>query len=291
MLHTGADGRYRARGRFPSHGEYYAQATAPGRIMARSPATAVARDSDRPTVLVLRRVLAIEGRVVDRRGRPVAGALVRQSGDGPMPTGTLTADDGRFRLPGVIEGSGLVVAEKAGFRTSLQPADAGPKAVEIVLARADEPPAVSYRTILSALPVEEEKALARRLIEPLAARVLAHGDDNAKYRFLVDASAIDPHATIEWLDGARFNDPDYVDLVRLNLAAELARESLDEATTILEACNSAHWRARGYVVLLDEAPNLTAERKARCWIRRSSTARPSPPWAIGSARWARSPTG
>ncbi len=261
MLHTGADGRYRARGRFPSHGEYYAQATAPGRIMARSPAVAAARDSDKPTVLVLRRVLAIEGRVVDRRGQPVAGALVRQSGDGPMPTETLTAHDGRFRLPGVIEGSGLVVAEKAGFRTSLQPADAGPKPVEIVLARADEPRAVSYRTVLSALSVEEEKALARRLIEPLAAKVLAHGDDNVKYRFLVDASAIDPHATIEWLDEAKFGDPELVDMARLDLAAELARESLDESTTIIEASGSANWRARGYLVLFDEAPNLTAERK------------------------------
>ena len=73
-LHTGADGRYRTSGRFPAHAGYQAEATAPGRVAARSPAVAAARDGDRPTVLVLRRLLAIEGRVVDRRGQPVAGA-------------------------------------------------------------------------------------------------------------------------------------------------------------------------------------------------------------------------
>ena len=44
-----------------------------------------------------------------------------------------------------------------------------------------EPPIVAYQTLASALPIEEEQALARRLIEPLAAKVLERGDDEQKY--------------------------------------------------------------------------------------------------------------
>ena len=166
MLRTDADGRYRTRRRFPAHAAYYAEAAAPGRLAARSPAVAVARESDKPAVLVLRRVRTVEGRVVDRQGQPVAGAVVRQSGDGPMPTETLTAADGRFQLPGVIEGPALIFAEKPGFRFGFRPVDDGSQPAEVVLARTGEPPAVAYQTLPPALPVEEEKALARRLIAP-----------------------------------------------------------------------------------------------------------------------------
>jgi hypothetical protein len=261
VLHPGADGRFRARGRFPAAGEYYVEATAPGRLSARSAAVPIARESDKPSVLVLRRVRTAEGRVVDRQGRPIAGAVVRQSGDGPMPTEAVTDDDGRFHLPGVIEGSALIFVEKASFRPSLQPADDGPKPVEVVLAQTDKPPVIAYRTLPPVLPVAEEKALAHRLVEPLVADVLAHGDDVGKCQLLSAAAEIDPQATIGWLDEVKFADPLYGDEVRGNLAKSLARESLDEATTLLEASTSANARAYGYAGLVDTVPNLTRERR------------------------------
>jgi protocatechuate 3,4-dioxygenase beta subunit len=259
VLRSGADGRFRTRRRCPAAGDYYAEATAPGRLSARS--AAVAGESDTPATLVRRRVRDIEGRVVDRQARPIAEALVRQSGDGPMPTEALTGADGRFRLPGAIDGSALILAEKAGFRSSLQPADATSKPVEIVLARPDEPPVAVRRTRPPALPVEEEKALAHRLIEPLVASVLARGDDVAKYRVLVDAAEMDPHATIEWLDEAKFGDPDYGGYVRQVLATALAGESPDEATAVVEACPSPGAKAAGYLALVDAAPSGAPERR------------------------------
>ncbi len=261
LTHTDADGRFRTRGRLPSRADYAAEATAPGRLAARSPVIAAGPGPDRPTVLVLRRIRSARGRVVDRRGRPVAGALVRQRGDGPMPTEAHSEADGRFQLPGVIEGPALVLAEKPGFRASLQPADHGSKPVEIVLTRTDEPPATAYRSILSALTVEEEKALARALLRPLVTRVLARGDDDARFLVLRDAADVDPASTIEWLDEAKFGDPESVDMLRLNLAAVVAHESLDEGMAILEASRSAYWRATGYVAILDETPGLAADRK------------------------------
>ncbi len=271
VLHSNNGGGFRTRTRFPTAGDYYAEATGRGCLSARS--AAVAGGSDAPTTLVLRRVCDASGRVVDRRGRPIAGVLVRQSGDGPMPTEAVTDEAGRFRLPGAIDSSAwIVVAKKAGFRPSVQSADYGSSTVEIVLMRADEPPIASYRTRPPALPAEQEKALAHRLIEPLAASVLARGDDSAKYRLLVDAAAIDPHAAIEWLDEAKFGNPDDWSNVRSILATALARESLDEATTILEASTNANTRAYGYIGLGDALPSPARSAGGRSSSRPCSTA-------------------
>ena len=61
----------------------------------------------------LTRLRTVEGRVVDRQGKPVAGALVFQSGDGPSRTRAATHDDGRFRLEGInSEGPVFVFVRK-----------------------------------------------------------------------------------------------------------------------------------------------------------------------------------
>ena len=194
------------------------------------------------------------------------GARIRQAGDGPLPTETLSEIDGRFRLPGVLEGPAFVFAEKDGHRPSfagcpVSAFEADSPAVKVVLARTDEPPAVAYHTLPPALPVEEEKALARRLIEPYVEKVLAQGKDEEKYRLFIDTGDVDPLAAIEWLEIAKFNNPNYANDARQLLAVALSRESIDEATVILEASTSADTRAFGYVWLVEVAPNLIANRK------------------------------
>ena len=49
--------------------------------------------------VVLRRLRTVRGRVLDSQGKPVAGASVRQAGDGPAPTQDMTDAEGRFALP------------------------------------------------------------------------------------------------------------------------------------------------------------------------------------------------
>jgi protocatechuate 3,4-dioxygenase beta subunit len=273
VLRTDAEGRYRTRRRFPAHGEAYAEATAPGRLAARSPAIALAEQSRQPPVLVLRRVRDVAGRVVDRQGRPVAGALVRQSGDGPLPTETATAPDGRFQLEGVLEGPVLVFAEKAGYRFGFQPTDDGSKLVEVVLGRTSEPPAVAYHTLPPALPAEEEKALARRLILPCVERILDHGKDFERFRFFRDAAAIDPLAMLERLESLRFAIADLRKVAQVNLAEALAREHLDEATALLEASDAADARALGYLSLCDVRRDLPPARRRELLAQAGMNAR------------------
>ena len=233
-------GAYRSRRRFPANASYYAVALAPGRLTARSPAIALGERSTKPPVLVLRRVGTLEGRVVNRQGQPLAGARIRQSGDGPMPTETLTAEDGRFRLPGVLEGPALLFAETKGYRSALvgcsvSPGSSDPPPVKITLA-------AHQRSSHRRVPDAPIRPANRRGASPGPPADRAPrgegpraGDDEQKYLFLRNAATIDAHSTIEWLDEAKFGDPDYADEVRSLLAAAIAGESLDEATALIEA--------------------------------------------------------
>ncbi len=225
----------------------YAEAFAPGRLSARSPGITATRESDQSTVLVLRRVRTIEGRVVDRQGQPVAGAVVRQSGDGPMPTETVSDEQGRFRLPGVIEGPALVFAAKEGFRFGYRWRSTTDRIRPRSCSRGPtEPPAVVYHSLPPVLPVEEGKVLARRLILPPTEKILQHGKDADKYRFLVehDGNRSDRHARAAGVD----------QVCRCRLSQVPARDSgrgpgrenLDEATELLEASDAADVRAGGY---------------------------------------------
>ncbi len=76
---------------------------------------------------------AVEGRVVDRRGAPIADADVLQSGDGPSPTRARTDADGRFLIRGVADDAAFLFAEKPGRRFAGRVIEAGSAPVELVL--------------------------------------------------------------------------------------------------------------------------------------------------------------
>ena len=237
-----------------------AEARAPGRPPVRSAAiTPGDRDREFPPI-VLRRLRTIEGRIVDRQGRPVAGALVFQSGDGPMRTEALADQDGRFALPGVFEGPAIVLARKDGFRpTSSRSTTAGRRSGSSWPAT-DEAPIAAYKTLPPALPADEEKALARRLVQAEAGRVLARGDDQAKFVFLTNLAALDPADALERLEAARFADPGDADSIRSAAAEALARENLDEGLAVVEALKTPEQRAHGYLAVLRAQPDLEPAR-------------------------------
>ena len=90
-----------------------------------SPWLAIRADT-RPFVpeIVLRRLRTVGGRVVDSQGKPVAGASVRQAGDGPAPTQVVTDADGRFALPGVLAEPAFVFVARDGYRFAGRPISA-----------------------------------------------------------------------------------------------------------------------------------------------------------------------
>src|SRR5262249_18838298 len=135
-------------------------------------------------------VRAVTGRVVDREGRPVAGALVSQAGDGPRRTEATTDGDGRFRLVGVYTGPVLVFAEREGFRFGGVVVGAGP--VEVRLARVDEPPISELKTLPPSMTRAEERALGRELLAPVLADARSGSLENAAARVVPALARLDP---------------------------------------------------------------------------------------------------
>ena len=120
--------------------------------------------------------------------------------------------------------------------------------VTVAVRRADEPPAVSYKTLPSALPADQEKALARRLFEPFAEHVLKDGKEEDKRNLLTSLAEIDPAWTLEHLDAVKFADPDELNGVRSNIAGALVRDNPDEASAVAEGISrpfAARLRLRG----------------------------------------------
>ena len=119
-------------------------------------------------LMVQRPMRTVSGRVVDRQGKPVANIEVFQSGDGPERTTTQTDADGAV-FPGRLS-PGTRVSLRARRRVFDSRAgwSSRPRAtVTVELTRTSERPAREMKMLADPIPLEESRALARRLVEPL----------------------------------------------------------------------------------------------------------------------------
>jgi hypothetical protein len=113
--------------------------------------------------------------VLDRQGRPVAGAEVSSTGDGPGRV--VTDTEGLFRLTGVAGDAVLVFAKSTGFRPAGRVVPLDSDRAELALVRIDEPPAEPRTAVPGGPTRAEEKALAARLLDPLLPEILTSGND------------------------------------------------------------------------------------------------------------------
>jgi uncharacterized GH25 family protein len=249
---TDAAGTFQTPPRFEPNSDYRATLRADGYLDQETgwlPAAA-GQALTFPTVS-LRRVLALDGRILDRQGKPVEGAKVTRA-DGHKRVTAVTGPDGRFRLPDVPEGSGFVFVEKAGFRFHGQLSGAG--TVDVVLPRSNEPAGKGLTTLPPALPGKERLALASRLLDPFLARVLAKDNAGEKLRPLEMLAKLDPARVLELIDKKPFKESWYDDYLRRAVAQRLLKDSPDEARTVIEAMQSPESRASGYLDLADALP-------------------------------------
>ncbi len=208
---------------------------------------------------MLRRLRTIEGRILDRKGRPLAGAglPVGRRPDahrGPRRSGR------SVRPPWRIRGAGDRPRPQGRIPPGFQPVNDGGAPIQIELARVNEAPITAYKTLPPALTADEEKVLARRLVQAEAGRVLARGGDQAKFVFLTNLAALDPADALERLEAARFADPGDADSIRRAAAEALARENLDEGLAVVETLKTPEQRAHGYLAVLQPQPDLEPAR-------------------------------
>jgi len=148
------DVRYRLLIKIPGH-ERYASA------MIRA---AEGKSHDFGKIVLARTVEVVEGTVMDTAGKPIAGAKVFNSGDGPEPIETRSDAAGRFRLEGFRKGPAYVFAVKDGYRFAGGRTTAGATDTTIKMLRNDE--AAPKRPVAAeTIPPEEQKKLARALLE------------------------------------------------------------------------------------------------------------------------------
>jgi hypothetical protein len=202
--------------------------------------------------VVLRRVHTIGGRILDRKGLPVAGARVSRA-DGRRRDEATTDADGRFTLSTAFYHTGFLFVEKPGFRFHGQRCDR-PEPLSVTLTRREEPAETSMTTLPPALPPGERKALANRLLEPHLRRVLEKGSDDARLRPLEALAKADPGRLLEELERRPFKEAWFDSYLRRAAALSLLAESHDEARTIIESMPDPGFRVRGYLDLYDARP-------------------------------------
>jgi hypothetical protein len=259
---TGPDGRFQTPFGVPKDREFEARVRIArmtrGRTAWLKPGEAAAGFGD----VVLRRIRAVEGFVHNRQGKPIAGAAVFQSGDGPIRTRTLTDSNGRFRLPGLIEGTVILFASKDGFRLHGQPIDTEAASAELVLTRSDETPP-PRGTRAGGLPHDAELALARRLLNPYIEKVVAQGTDTQKYQALAALAPVDPARTLELLDAHGAGKPQWsLDWVRREVAIALSGANLDEALSIVETIQAPDARTDCLIKVADKLSDTDRARQA-----------------------------
>ncbi|WP_406698712.1 carboxypeptidase-like regulatory domain-containing protein [Singulisphaera sp. Ch08] len=255
-IRTGPDGTFRTPKELERKAtEFRAEVTAPGYFPARTDWTPLP-ETDLLTLpdLSLKRVRGVRvvtGRVIDRAGQPVPGALVSQAGDGPKWTSAKVDADGRFRLSGVASGAALVCAEAPEFRFGGAIVGGEAEPIEIRLARLTEPPIAHLKTLPSPLSRAEERALARELLGPVLPLAWSGTLGIANASVIPTLARVAPGQVLEMIENRVVVEP-----TRALIQVALGQFEDDPALAIatVEADLDPGTRAIGWLALEDFRP-------------------------------------
>lgn len=206
--------------------------------------------------LVVRHLVAVRGRAVDTSGRPVAGARVLQSGDGPARTQALSGVDGGFELAGYNEGPAFVFAEAAGFRFAGAAIQAPAQDVALVLARQDEPPRRELPAQAPALPRGAELAFADAWATAGLPAALEHPDEGPSRRLLEASVRTDPRRGLAAIDHGLFADPWFRDYARRPIARAAFAADATEGVAIVQSMETPQFRTTGFLDAVEALPDI-----------------------------------
>jgi hypothetical protein len=265
-IRTDSDGRFRSPRRLRPDLEYRAEIEADGHVLGRTEWLDLTK-AKAPTLpaLTLEPVAptrTVEGGVVDAGGKPVAGVVIFQSGDGPVRTRTTADADGRFRLPGVFREPAFLFVQGAGLR--FEGYRVGPETgpVTLTVRRDADPPGPALKTLSPKLARDEEKALALRLIADDLKRHDPKNLDADIYRVTDIIAGVDPARALEMAEKVSIPDlPEFGDNLRMEIATGLLGESDEEAAAIVESIKKASVRSNFYRTASDAVPASDRRRK------------------------------
>ena len=187
---TDSDGAFQTPANLLIGSSYRVVVREPGNEPIISDFFPITEDSVAIPPLELRPLRSVSGQVVDRQGKPVPDVEVFQSGDGPRRTSVRTDGSGRFALGGFPIGTAYLFARGEGFRFHGKLLKPGEKEVSIELTRSSERPALELTKLHDPVPIEESRALARRILERWWNAAVEKRDEGSKFfviQFLLPA--------------------------------------------------------------------------------------------------------
>lgn len=203
VLLTDAEGRFVGPDVLVAGAPVQIVAEAGGMLAGRSGWIAIAKDAVSAKVpdITLKGLRLITGRVVDRRGQPVDGATVFNSGDGHERVEARSKGGGKFLLSDVPKGGVFLFAEKHGYRFTGVRLPAGEAEATLTLTSIDEPaePKPSLPPLLSP---DEEYALARDVLDPWLERLAKSGTPEQKikgFTSLIQINGLEAFGRLDWL--------------------------------------------------------------------------------------------
>ncbi|WP_165223966.1 carboxypeptidase-like regulatory domain-containing protein [Aquisphaera insulae] len=229
---------------------------------------------------------SISGRVVDRQGKPVAEAAVIAGGGG---VSAATDDRGTFRLDGLPAGPAPLVVRRDGYRIDGRIVEGPGGPIEVTLARFDEPATAAMTTLPGPIPLDDRRRLARRVLAPFLAKVLAKGKDSDKAWALRSLMTFDPAAALEAIEKTPFEKTAYYQsFLRYALSLSMARDDPDEAAAVAESIPEAYRRAQALTAIAVTLPKEPRDRKRAIVDRVLVAARAEPEprlkvWQLGEA--------
>jgi beta-lactamase regulating signal transducer with metallopeptidase domain len=262
-VRTGSDGWFRIPRQLKRGYGYRAEIKPPSEnFMSESSPWLAMKAETKPFLskIVLRRLRMVRGRVVDSQGRSVAGATVRQAGDGPAPTQTDTDAEGQFALPGVLAEPAFLLVAKDRYRFVGAPIAATDTFMEVRLTGVDEAVAKRSNNQQLAPTRDEELATLHRVFDPYADRVIKEGTASELFEILRILVRIDPGRAIELLSDQRLQ-PWQPNEIRLTLAKRLVRQDDKEARALIEAIQDTNWRSHAYAEVSFALPDPAMARK------------------------------
>ena len=260
-LRTAADGSFQTPDNLLVGSTYRVVVRAPGIDLILSDWITI---GEQPRVLlpiIQRPLRTLSGRVVDRQGKPLTGIEVFQSGDGPERTATKTDADGRFALGGFRQGPVFLFAHGEGFRFGGRVVKPGDHDITMELTSTNEQSSHPMRMLADPIPLEESRALARRLLQPCWDAAVEQQNSDAQVRILRALAPADPVGVQQKLAATEDLDPKMKAFINRQVAQALLHSDPAAAETVAEAIPDHADRTRALIAVFDALPDHDRTRK------------------------------
>ncbi len=271
-VRTGADGTFQTPDNLMIGSSYRVRVREPGKEPIMSDWIGIKEQPVTLAPLKRRAVHSVIGRVIDRQGNAVANVEVFQSVNGPAQT-LRTDGDGGFALEGLPRETVFLFARGEGFRFHGQMLKPGDQDVTVVLTRTTERPERELRKLPDPIPLDESRAMARRIMERWWKAAVDKGDEDGKFgavKFLIPA---DPVGALQKIGAVKFDAEQSRSYLQSLVARSLARRDFDEGETVAESIVDPGIRAGTLARLADLLPDKEKQRKLAILERAAVSAR------------------